>query len=92
MCGDCPQPRVLPDAVPVVLAYLRCFGQWNYASSGMPTGLRAADCLAIVTSQVEAIGITPDDIPFVMEGLLVIEHATVMARIDMAQHKKVESE
>lgn len=81
MCADCPQPRLLPDAVPGALAYLTCSTQFQYAPSGIPTGLRYADCLAMLTAQAEQLGIT--DVPLALADLQHAERARVAAALEL---------
>lgn len=92
VCPDCPQPRLLPDAVPAALAYLRCRGQWNYAPSGLPTGLRMADCMAIVRTSLDRIGVTRADLPQLMDDLLAIESGYVAAYVDIAKRERAQRE
>lgn len=92
ICGDCPQPRLLPDAVPAALAYLRCRGQWSYAPSGLPTGLRMGDCLTIIRASLDRIGVARADLPRLLDDLLVIERAFVTARIDVAERERAQRE
>lgn len=91
-CPDCPQPRLLPDAVPAALAYLRCRGQWNYAHSGQPTGLRMHDCMTIIRASLDRIGVARADLPQLLDDLLVIERAFVAARVDVAERERTQRE
>lgn len=57
--------------------------QWSYAPSGIPTGLRYADC-AIALQQIgRTHGIADTDMPGVFAGLQVIERAFVAAHIEL---------
>lgn len=57
--------------------------QWSYAPSGIPTGLRYADC-AIALQQIgRTHGIADTDMADVFAGLQVIERAFVAAHIEL---------
>ncbi len=86
MCPTCPQPRLLPDAVHGALAYVTCMTQFQYAPSGIPTGLRYADCIAILTMHAESLGIT--DVPQAMADMQHAERARVGAAIEMQQQDR----
>jgi hypothetical protein len=86
ICADCPQPRLLPDAQPGALAYLTCATQFQYAPSGVPTGLRYADCLAMLTARAEALGIT--DIPQALADLQHAERARIGAAVEHMRQER----
>jgi hypothetical protein len=71
-----------------VAAYLACRTQWNYAPSGAPTGLRYADCMALLRAQRAALGISKDDMQDAIDGLQVIERAFVQARAEVWQEQR----
>lgn len=74
------------------MAYLACRTQWAYAASGLPTGLRYADCLALLRTQRAELGIARDDMPDVIVGLQVIERAFVAARTEVWKEGRANDE
>lgn len=51
LCHDCPRPRLLPDVVDQVLAYLACRTQWRVAPSGGRLGMDYTACRAVLEIQ-----------------------------------------
>lgn len=75
ICSNCPQPRLLPAAQRAAGAFLLCRSQWNYAPSGLPSGLRYGDCMRLLRQRAGDIGADPADLPTVMAQLQEIEWA-----------------
>jgi hypothetical protein len=75
VCGDCPQPRLLPGAQRAAAAFLLCRSQWDYAPSGLPSGLRYGDCMTLLRMRAGDIGVVEDELPAVVVELQEIEWA-----------------
>lgn len=80
VCADCPQPRLLPDALPGAAAYSLCRTQWQHGPNGQLAGLRYADCMALLQLRHAEIGIAADELQQVIGDLQVIERAVMDAR------------
>lgn len=87
----CPQPRLLDDAWPGVLAYLGINTQWRYAPNGMPTGLAYGDCLPTLQQRCPRIArdtgkpVTVDDL---FDDVQVIERAMIEAAVERARERE----
>lgn len=57
--------------------------QWSYAASGIPTGLRYADCQIPLRQFGRTHGISASDMRDVFAGVQVIERAYVAAHIEL---------
>lgn len=75
MCADCSQPRLLPASHRAAGAFLLCRSQWEYAPSGVPSGLRYSDCMTLLRLRAADIGETEDTLAAVMAELQEIEWA-----------------
>lgn len=85
VCSDCSQPRLLRAAEPAALAFLWCRSQWQYAPSGLPTGLRYADCMVLLRARVSELGLARADLPQLLAQLQVAEQAYVQANVERWQ-------
>lgn len=92
VCADCPQPRLLPEAAPAAAAYMACSTQWQHGPSGLPTGLRAADCLALLRLYARELGLKKSDLPEVFALVQVIERALVVACAETAEREALQRE
>lgn len=79
----------MPDAWPAVRAYLACRTQWAYAPSGLPTGLRYADCTALLRARWDELGIARAGWPALLADLQVIERAIVDAVAERHEQERV---
>lgn len=75
----------MPDAQPGVVAYITCSTQWSAAGMGGRTGLRYADCLALLASYLpgwksSAPQVWRDiELPALMQDVQIIETAFLAA-------------
>lgn len=72
----------MPDALPGALAFTLCQTQWQYAPSGVPTGLRYTDCLTLLEARRAEFGGADLAMSDAMAGLQAAEQAWVAARVE----------
>lgn len=78
MCADCPQPRVLPANLPLVMAYLACATQWRHAGmGGVRTGMDYPGCEAAIRAHWPAA--RPRKRARLLRGVRMIEWAILEA-------------
>ncbi|MCD7096935.1 DUF1799 domain-containing protein [Stenotrophomonas sp. MMGLT7] len=71
------------------MAFLRCRTQWNYAPSGVPTGLRYGDCMAILRALAGELGIARGGMPQLLADLQAVEHAVVTAVGELREREEL---
>lgn len=76
-CDDCPEPALLPDALPFVQAYAAVATQWNYAGMGERAGLRYDSCIATLQTYLPSWQADPAfsglGVDALLSGLQIIE-------------------
>jgi len=68
-----------------------CQTQWNYAPSGLPTGLRYGDALAILQARRDDLG-ADVDLGVVLADLQVAEKAFVKAKVDVLNSERPQND
>lgn len=79
MCPQCPQPRLLPENVPIVRAYLACATQWRHGGLGLRTGLDYAGVLTALRADLPG---RPKRVRRLFAGIRVIEAALLSAQAE----------
>lgn len=74
--------------MPGARAFLLCRTQWNYAPSGLPTGLRYSDCMAVLRAHASELGVPRSALPAVVADMQVIEAAIVEAARERADQER----
>lgn len=69
-------------------AFLLCRSQWNYAPSGLPTGLRYADCMVILRMHASELGVPRSGLAAVVADMQEIEAAIVQAARERAERER----
>ena len=77
ICAECPQPRLLPDALAPAAAFMACRTQWQHAANGLPTGLRYEDCKTPLRILAKKIGVPSDQRDELFEMMQIAERAFV---------------
>lgn len=74
--------------MPGARAFLLCRTQWNYAPSGLPTGLRYADCMAVLRAHASELGVPRAGLGALMDDVRIIETAIVEAARERADRER----
>ncbi|MBB5885464.1 hypothetical protein DYQ93_11455 [Xanthomonas sp. LMG 8992] len=79
---------MLPAARRAAAAFLLCRSQWQYAPSGVPTGLRYADCMTVLRVRAAELGVTRAELPALLREMQVVEWAFLAARQEVYKHER----
>lgn len=74
--------------MPGARAFLLCRTQWNYAPSGLPTGLRYADCMAVLRAHASELGVPRAGLGALMDDVRIVETAIVEAARERADRER----
>ena len=91
-CADCPRPQLLPQARPAAEAYLRVRTQWNLAPSGLPIGLRHADCIATLRLCQRDLRVGDRGFSRLWAQVCMIEQAYAAAMVEVFDRRRAEAE
>lgn len=79
---------MLPDSRAGAQAFLLVRTQWNYAPSGMPTGLRYGDCMAVWRAHARELGVQRTGLAGLMADVQEIEAAIVEVARERAEQER----
>ncbi|RRN78546.1 hypothetical protein EIM50_13735 [Pseudoxanthomonas sp. SGD-10] len=79
---------MLPDSRLGAAAFLLVRTQWNYAPSGMPTGLRYADCMATWRAHARELGVSRSGLAALMADVQEIEASIIEVARERAEEER----